>query len=162
MKWISSLFLVLTMLCFLRTEVVAETKTQTRFVQPEKENLRATPNGKKIGELLQGTELMVQEKKGKWLKVQVTGWIYEPSTTPNKAEIKMWQEKKQKLVEFVNSKVERLSTKEIYGLEVSQPHIRAYFQFQNNAKKTLTGLVYETTFMDGFGDVLYKTTMKSQ
>jgi len=162
MKWMSSLFLVLTMLCFLRTEVVAETKTQTRFVQPEKENLRATPNGKKIGELLQGTELMVQEKKGKWLKVQVTGWIYEPSTTPNKAEIKMWQEKKQKLVEFVNSKVERLSTKEIYGLEVSQPHIRAYFQFQNNAKKTLTGLVYETTFMDSFGDVLYKTTMKSQ
>jgi len=46
-------------------------ESQRRYVKPESENLRATPNGKKVGELFQGTELKVLDRKGKWIKIEI-------------------------------------------------------------------------------------------
>lgn len=161
MKFKLSFFLSISILLLSAIVVMGE-ETETRYVQPEKENLRATPNGKKIGELLQGSELIVEEKQGKWLKVRVIGWIYEPSTTSTRDTIQQTGSDRNVLVEFVNSRVKSLPAD--YGRD-SKPygaHIRGYFQFKNNSKKTLTGLIYETTFLDSFGDVLYKTTMKDQ
>jgi hypothetical protein len=60
----------------------------TVFVGEPHENLRGSPNGEKIGELLQGTQLTVLEEKGNWLRVSVTGWIYKPSTTKDRSAIK--------------------------------------------------------------------------
>ena len=157
-KWLSVGAIAL---LFCINEMVLAQESQSRYVKPETENLRATPNGRKVGTLMRGTELKVIDRKGKWIKVEVTGWIFEPSTTANKNEIKKVI-KKSNLVEFVNSRVESLPADFSRDSKPYGAHVRAYFQFRNNSKKTLTGLVYETTFLDSFGDVLYKTTMKDQ
>ena len=111
---------------------------------------------------MRGTELKLIERKGKWIRVEVTGWIYEPSTTSNKNELKKVDNNKSNLVEFVHSRVVSLPADFSRDSKPYSAHVKAYFQFQNNSNKTLTGLIYETTFLDSFGDVLYKTTMKDQ
>jgi len=52
-----------------------------RSVKAVRENLRLSPNGTKIGELIQGAELKVLENRGAWLRVQVEGWIWKESTS---------------------------------------------------------------------------------
>ena len=44
----------------------------TYFVKLERENLRSTPNGDRIGQVLQRAEVKVIEEKGNWCKVTVT------------------------------------------------------------------------------------------
>jgi hypothetical protein len=55
--------------------------TPTRSVRAIRENLRLSPNGTKIGELLQEAELEVLEDRGAWLRVRVEGWIWKESTS---------------------------------------------------------------------------------
>lgn len=43
------------------------------------ENLRATPNGRRIGRALEGMLLDQLEARGDWVRVRRTGWIWEPS-----------------------------------------------------------------------------------
>jgi len=161
MKWCNGfLFGIIALVCL--SVVALAQESQSRYVKPESINLRAMPNGKKVGELLQGTELKVIDRKGKWINVEITGWIFEPSTTVNKNEFKKAIAEKSNIVEFVNSRVESLPADFSRDSKPYRAHVRAYFQFRNNSKKTLTGLAYETTFLDSFGDVLYKTTMKDQ
>ncbi|MBD3376584.1 SH3 domain-containing protein [candidate division KSB1 bacterium] len=50
-----------------------------RYIGIPQENLRSGPNGKKIGVLLEGTEMAVLEEKDNWVRVAVTGWIWKPS-----------------------------------------------------------------------------------
>ena len=50
-----------------------------RSVKAVRENLRLSPNGTKIGELIQGAQLKVLEDRGAWLRVQVEGWIWKES-----------------------------------------------------------------------------------
>ncbi len=57
----------------------------TRSVKAVRENLRLSPNGTKIGELIQGAELEVLEDRGAWLRVRVEGWIWKESTSPSPA-----------------------------------------------------------------------------
>ncbi len=56
-----------------------------RSVKAVRENLRLSPNGTKIGELIQGAQLKVLEDRGAWLRVQVEGWIWKESTSPSPA-----------------------------------------------------------------------------
>jgi len=51
----------------------------TKYVKPNKENIRIEPNGKKIGEVFSGTQVKVLERQSNWMKVQFSGWIWEPS-----------------------------------------------------------------------------------
>ena len=51
------------------------------YVNVAEENLRSAPNGKKIGSLLQGTEMTVLVQQDQWVKVQVTGWMWKGSLT---------------------------------------------------------------------------------
>ncbi|MBN1782500.1 peptidylprolyl isomerase [bacterium] len=55
----------------------------TQYVRLKSENLRDAPGGAKIGELTGGTGVEVLEKRPNWVKIQVTGWIWEPSLTPD-------------------------------------------------------------------------------
>ncbi|MDZ7260876.1 MAG: peptidylprolyl isomerase [candidate division KSB1 bacterium] len=57
------------------------------WVKVNSENLRLTPNGEILGQLTKGTELEVLEKQGKWVRVQLTGWMWEASLTADKDEI---------------------------------------------------------------------------
>jgi len=81
--WLS-VYIVLTSLCFIFN---ANAQTQkTIYLNKEQENLRLSPKGTIIGQLNKGVELYEMERQGKWIKVAVTGWIWEPSTTENKNE----------------------------------------------------------------------------
>lgn len=51
------------------------------YVKVKKENVRAEPNGTKIGEVLSGTAVTVVERRPNWVKVQLTGWVWEGSLT---------------------------------------------------------------------------------
>lgn len=48
-------------------------------VTVESENLRESPNGKKIGTLLEGASLDTLEVDGRWVRVRVEGWVWGPS-----------------------------------------------------------------------------------
>jgi len=53
------------------------------FVRPKAENIRISPNGTKIGELLSGTDVRIVERRANWVKVQFSGWIWGNSLTPD-------------------------------------------------------------------------------
>lgn len=43
------------------------------------ENLRATPNGRRLGRAREGMLLDSLESRGDWIRIQRTGWIWAPS-----------------------------------------------------------------------------------
>ena len=57
---------------------------KVRYVSVEKENFRATPNGKNIGKLLKGSRLAVLQERGNWIQVTVEGWIWRKLTSTRK------------------------------------------------------------------------------
>jgi hypothetical protein len=59
----------------------AYAQTGDLYVKPNSENIRKEPGGAKIGELTAGTRLEVLEKRPSWVRVQLTGWIWEKSLT---------------------------------------------------------------------------------
>ena len=60
---------------------------QYLYVRDKIGNLRETPNGKKINQLLQKTKVKVVEEKGDWTKVTVEGWIEVKSLTDDLSSI---------------------------------------------------------------------------
>lgn len=50
-----------------------------QFVKPVRENLRLSPNGKQIAEMLSGTRVEILERSGDWVRVQIEGWIWSKS-----------------------------------------------------------------------------------
>jgi len=88
---VSTLFTIVFLFC-----IGAQVKESYLYVKVEKENLRDAPNGKKISEVLQSTEMKVLEEKNNWVKVQITGWIWKASTTPDKSEIAKLKAKRKK------------------------------------------------------------------
>ncbi len=58
-----------------------DNSAQYLYVRDKTGNLRDTPKGTKINQLLQKTKVKVVEKKGDWIKVTVEGWIEEKSLT---------------------------------------------------------------------------------
>ncbi len=75
-KWMVALFVILAMAHL--NSLVAQTRL---YVNVPEENLRTAPNGRRLGTVLEGTELTRLEENDKWVKVQITGWIWKPSLT---------------------------------------------------------------------------------
>ncbi len=86
MKWMLSCVALLLLLVGFVSLLPAADAEQVLYVSEASENLRAAPGGAKIGELLAATELSVLDEQGDWVEVQVTGWIWRDSTTPDLAE----------------------------------------------------------------------------
>jgi hypothetical protein len=51
------------------------------FIKVPFENLRNGPSGDKLGGLNAGAKVKILEKQPKWVKVQVTAWVWEESLT---------------------------------------------------------------------------------
>ncbi|RPI01607.1 MAG: hypothetical protein EHM72_06090, partial [Calditrichaeota bacterium] len=58
-----------------------QAQTKKIYVNVAEENLRDSPKGAKLGTLVNGAEMMVLYESDNWVKVQITGWIWKPSTT---------------------------------------------------------------------------------
>ena len=67
--------------------LVDSTPAQTLQLKVEKENLRQKPGGQKIGEVLKDTELKVIRTEGRWVEVEIVGWIWRDSTMAKGMEI---------------------------------------------------------------------------
>lgn len=52
---------------------------QGAIIAVEEENLRATPNGVVLAELLEGTPLVPGETRGRWRQATLEAWIWAPS-----------------------------------------------------------------------------------
>ena len=61
-------------------ELVKITSPTTLHVSVNRENLRKTPGGQKIGEVLKDTQLKVIKTNGQWVNVRLEGWIWREST----------------------------------------------------------------------------------
>jgi uncharacterized protein YgiM (DUF1202 family) len=61
-------------------KLVKATLPSTIRMRVDKENLRKTPGGQKIGEVLKNTQLKVIRTKGRWVNVRLEGWIWREST----------------------------------------------------------------------------------
>jgi parvulin-like peptidyl-prolyl isomerase len=83
----SKLFLlVLMVLVFAQfADVAAQTQV---FVNVPEENIRVAPNGRKIGAVVENTEMIAIAEKDNWVQVQITGWIWKPSISTVKMTIK--------------------------------------------------------------------------
>ncbi|MBN1466577.1 peptidylprolyl isomerase [candidate division KSB1 bacterium] len=68
------ILLVIVMMQF--TALTAQTLV---YVNVAEENLRNAPNGRKIGSLLENTEMVAVDENENWVQVQITGWIWKPS-----------------------------------------------------------------------------------
>jgi len=60
---------------------IAWSQSGNLFVKVKTENIRKAPNGEIIAEAMSGTKVEVLEKQKNWVKVQLTGWIWENSLT---------------------------------------------------------------------------------
>ena len=74
---------VLLFLCLFSTSVVLGAgqllgKYSLEIEKPV-ENIRSSPNGEQIGTLIKGTEVVELDREGKWVHVQVDGWMWGPS-----------------------------------------------------------------------------------
>jgi hypothetical protein len=50
-------------------------------VSPESENLRAAPNGRILGQLVEGVGVRRIGEEGRWLQIELVGWLPESSVT---------------------------------------------------------------------------------
>ena len=50
------------------------------YINTEKVNLLDAPDGKKIALICKSTEMEVLQEEGRWVKIQITGWIQKPAT----------------------------------------------------------------------------------
>ena len=48
-------------------------------VEKPAENIRSSPDGEQIGTLVKGVEVEELDRQGKWVRIQVDGWIWGPS-----------------------------------------------------------------------------------
>ncbi len=79
-------------LCILLSgSVFAQLKIQQGdelYVKPKFENLRLSPKGSIICKLPQGTKVIALGEQGNWVAVQIVGYIWKPSLSPDRFSIK--------------------------------------------------------------------------
>ena len=61
------------------------------YVKVKRENIRKSPNGDKIAEAVAGTQVEVLERQNNWVKVQLTGWIWENSLTADQTTVEGYE-----------------------------------------------------------------------
>jgi len=72
---------ILIILIFLMISINSYSQQDERYIKVDQENLRLQPNGKILGKLNSGTKCKILEDNSKWMKVQITGWIWKGSLT---------------------------------------------------------------------------------
>ena len=121
------------------------------YVGAEKENLRATPKGAVVGELVRGTRMQVIEEKGSWVKVSVEGWIWKESTATVKPEAHGSTAEPLELVSF--NKV--YLAKDIKNGQFSDK-VYLSVKVKNNTNARISGWRGVLILSNGFGDTVFR------
>ncbi|MCJ7812785.1 peptidylprolyl isomerase [bacterium] len=82
-KWL------LIMIPFINSNIFGQ--SEQLYVKVKTENIRIEPNGTIMGEILSGNEVKVLERSSNWVKVQISGWIWEKSLTPDYTMVEGYQ-----------------------------------------------------------------------
>ncbi len=80
---ILKIMLIILILLIISINVYSQ-QTET-YIKVDQENLRLQPNGEILGKLNSGTKCKVLDDNPKWMKVQITGWIWKESLTEDKS-----------------------------------------------------------------------------
>jgi len=130
--------------------LVASTPTQPLRVKVEKENLRRTPGGQKIGEVLRDTELKVIGTEGRWVEVEMVGWIWKDSTTAEGTEIEKSTEEPWKATEKIRGGFSYKNVK----LTKSMDMVKVMGEMTNGSGKNFRAASFIITFYDQKGQLL--------
>ena len=144
--------------------LVESTPAQTLRVKVEKENLRQTPGGQKIGEVLKDTELKVIRTEGRWSEVEIVGWIWRDSTTAKGMEIQKSTQESWKATEKIKGGFSYKNVK----LTESMGMVRVLGEMTNGSGKDFKAIGFIITFYDRknrlleTGDILINNFSKGQ
>ncbi len=82
MKFLKLFSIILVLYLSMSTfDLNAQGISSRMYIKVPEENLRLAPSGKKIGSLLEGTEMTILQEQDNWVRVQITGWIWKESLT---------------------------------------------------------------------------------
>jgi hypothetical protein len=81
------LFIIIITLMIGDNILYAKGINQNVFIKAEKGILRQSPEGGRIGEILQSTKVKVIDEQEGWVKIEVTGWIRKTAITKDIEEI---------------------------------------------------------------------------
>jgi len=123
---------------------------QTLRVRVEKENLRKTPGGQKIGVVFKNTELKVIEEEGRWVEVEITGWIWKDSTTAKGIEVEKASEETMNKGTSIKG---GFSYKNVKLIE-SMGRIKVFGEMTNHSGKNFKACSFIITFYDRKGKLL--------
>ena len=130
--------------------LVDSTPAQTLRVKVAKENLRRTPGGQKIGEVLKDTELKVIGTEGRWVEVEMVGWIWRDSTTAEGTETQKSTDESWKATEKIKGGFSYKNVK----LTKSMDMIKVMGEMTNASGKNFKAASFIITFYDHKGQLL--------
>jgi SH3-like domain-containing protein len=130
--------------------LVASTPAPLLRVKVEKENLRRTPGGQKIGEVLKDAELKVIGTEGRWVEVEMVGWIWRDSTTAEGTKIPESTEESWKGVEKIKGGFSYQNVK----LTKSMDMVKVMGEMKNGSGKNFRAASFLITFYDQKGQLL--------
>jgi uncharacterized protein YraI len=130
--------------------LVDSTPAQTLRVKVEKENLRQTPGGQKIGEVLKDTELKAIRAEGRWVEVEIVGWIWRDSTTAKGMEIQRTSQESGK----GTTKIKRGFSYKNMKLTKSMGMVKMLGEMTNDSGKNFKAASFIITFYDQKGQLL--------
>ncbi len=130
--------------------LAALTAAQPLRVKVEKENLRRTPGGEKIGEVLKDTELKAIGTEGRWVEVEVVGWIWRDSTTAQGREIPESREDSWKGPEKIKGGFSYQNVK----LTKSMNMVKVMGEMTNGSGKNFRAASFIISFYDQKGQLL--------
>jgi len=131
-------------------KLVAMTPAQTLRLKVEKENLRQTPGGQKIGEVMKDTELKVISEEGRWVEVEIVGWIWRDSTTAKGMEIPESSQESGKGTAKIKGGFSHKNVK----LTKSMGMVKVLGEMTNDSGKNFKAASFIITFYDQKGQLL--------
>jgi SH3-like domain-containing protein len=130
--------------------LVTSTPAQHVKVKVEKENLRRTPGGQKIGEVLKDTELKIIGTEGRWVEVEMVGWIWRDSTTAQGTGVPESREASWKGAEKIKGGFSYQNVK----LTKSMGMVKVMGEMRNGSGKNFRAASFLITFYDQKGQLL--------
>jgi uncharacterized protein YraI len=131
-------------------KLVVITPAQTLRVKVMKENLRQTPGGQKIGEVSKNTELKVIGEEGRWIEVEIVGWIWRDSTMAKGMEIQRTSQESGKGTAKIKGGFSYKNVK----LTKSMGMVKVLGEMTNDSGKNFKAASFIITFYDQKGQLL--------
>ncbi len=158
-----SFFLLLTFFVWVPSASAERVK-----VKVEQENFRSSPNGKILAVVQKGTEFVVRGERGRWLRVQLAGWVWRPLSPAKKRAEQDATSAREAREAAPPPPVELLKTNLSWKVQdyhrqkgPKRSHLEVQLQFRNHTEHTLGAIEYTLQLMDRTGRVILEKKFDS-